>query len=201
MSCQHTRPPADPGAMLAQYEPWLYQMAYWCKGRYPTMDVEDLVQEGRLSLLECQTRYDPSRGAHFMTFANLYVRQRMGRFARATRDTVRVPDEWHLAGRWIKTVSLETPAGADNESTIAAFIPVEEPEPMLCHDSGLVSLMHSALKALSPRERDVVESYYLHGEGDVAIGARYGFSHQRSNQIRHRALQRLRQNPKLANAA
>lgn len=49
---------------------------------------EDLVQEGFLGLLKAASRFDPTKGARFATYARYWVRYHLQRFARANRRIV-----------------------------------------------------------------------------------------------------------------
>lgn len=64
-------PGADPAAVVRQYEPVIQKIA----NRYASIlyrsgvvDMEDLIQVGRIKVLQAQKCYDPSLGASFLTF-------------------------------------------------------------------------------------------------------------------------------------
>ncbi len=56
----------------------------------PGMDVDDMVQEGRVAALEALKRYDPEGGAKFSTYTYLRITRTVADYA-ATPPTVHVP--------------------------------------------------------------------------------------------------------------
>jgi RNA polymerase sigma factor (sigma-70 family) len=66
----------------------------YCLNRYRTLDsdtVEDLRQEGRITLLKAARRYDPAKGYKFSTYATYYIRGRFLNYLKDTTDAIRVP--------------------------------------------------------------------------------------------------------------
>ena len=65
-------PTADPDALIKQYTPLIRKVAQ----RYSrtlefinSVDLEDLLQAGRIAVFKAQQRYDPEKGASFITFS------------------------------------------------------------------------------------------------------------------------------------
>lgn len=196
----HPPHPTDPAAMLQQYNAWLYQQAYAVIARAPWADIEDLVQEGRIAMLHCHARYDPARGACFMTFARRYVRAAMRDCSLAARSVIRCPRDWHSAGRHVQSCSIDAPLEAGSEATFADILPAPEPEPPLYEDEDRARLQ-AALGALPARLRRVLRHYYLRGRTDRYIAAKLRITNSRTQQLRMHALQLLRQSPHLQRAA
>lgn len=52
----------------------------------------DLIQEGNIGLMEAATRFDPSRGVRFATYAAWWIRSSIRRAATAETGPIRLPD-------------------------------------------------------------------------------------------------------------
>lgn len=67
------------GVLLSRY---LRLIRYYA-GRYAINgDVDDLVQEGLIALLAAMPQYDPAKGCHFSSFAQVCITNRMRSFVR-----------------------------------------------------------------------------------------------------------------------
>lgn len=56
------------------------------------LSLEDLIQEGKVGLLEAARRFDPERHVHFLTYASGWIRNRMYTFIRNSRNGWYVPN-------------------------------------------------------------------------------------------------------------
>ena len=64
-------PTADPGELIIQYTPLIYKIS----DRYTdvleksgAVDLDDLLQAGRIAIYNAQGSYDPEKGASFMSY-------------------------------------------------------------------------------------------------------------------------------------
>ena len=66
---------------------WKLARSYSNRG----VDVEDLVQEGKIGLLKAIEKFDPKRGIKFSTYATWWVRQAIGRYVSLNSTSATVP--------------------------------------------------------------------------------------------------------------
>lgn len=66
---------------------WKIARSYSTRG----VDVEDLVQEGKIGLLKAIEKFDPERGIKFSTYATWWVRQAIGRYVSLNSTSATVP--------------------------------------------------------------------------------------------------------------
>jgi RNA polymerase sigma-B factor len=85
------RDAANPEALLRQWEPLARRLAHrfeWAAER------EDLEQVARLALLQAASRFDPTRGGSFSSFAVPTIVGELCRYVRDQALTVRIPRRW-----------------------------------------------------------------------------------------------------------
>jgi len=157
-------------------------------------DQEDYHQAGWLGLIDAASRYDPSRGAQFETYAGIRIR---GAVIDESRRRLWGPRPWRLererqergdpllAGRqWRRhLVSLEDSTVAEPATEWAG--PDEAAELAEAREA-----LARAVPELPYQERLVMECQ-LAGETLAQIGARLGVSEARSCQIARNARSRL----------
>lgn len=99
-------PTADPEQLIEEYTPLIRKMTNRYKfalDRTGAVDMEDLMQAGRIAITEAHRHYDPAAGASFMTYSVFWIK-------RAIRRTLGI----NAAGEMPpEPVSLDTPASAD----------------------------------------------------------------------------------------
>jgi len=68
----------DRDAQLRKYSPLVHRLAHHMIAKLPaSVDVEDLIQVGMIGLTEALTRFEPSQGVQFETFASQRIRGAM----------------------------------------------------------------------------------------------------------------------------
>lgn len=82
------------------------------------VSLDDLVQEGRLGALRAAQKYDPGKGANFLTYASWWIRQRM--LEALSNGDVSIPDrKWEAMrkeGTFLSVASLDAPTGVGNST-------------------------------------------------------------------------------------
>lgn len=107
----------------------------------------------------------------------------------------RVSDLWRLGGQ---PLSLETPVGEEEESTLAEFIEDDmTPTPSFMTSHSLMGeQVEDALESLTPREARVLRLRYGLEDGEdytlEQVGEKLGLTRERIRQIQAQALRRLR---------
>ena len=112
----------------------------------------DLIQEGRLALVEATQGYDPGTGYKYLTYAGKSVRNRMYRYCQQQRslfvNRIQVKDK-------LTIVSLNAPVSEDDHAPLYSVIPdpsVELPEQAYIRKETMLEL-HEALDGIGDRER------------------------------------------------
>lgn len=119
-------PGADPAAVIAQYEPYVQKLA----NRYipvlsktGAVDMDDLIQVGRIAISDAQHKYNPDAGS-FLNFLYYVVRVAMRRELGFNNQTGAPP---------VALVYLDEPLSDNAETTLAEMIadpdavPLDEP--------------------------------------------------------------------------
>ncbi len=120
-------------------------------------DRDDLIQEGRMGLLQAIRDYDPGRDASFRTFAQLCVSRQIYTAVQAAGRKKHIPLN--------TAVSLSTMVGGDNDAqegdhtTLGATIPSRNgnPEDTYIEGESAMQLEEEIGKVLSPFEKQVLD--------------------------------------------
>lgn len=162
---------------------------------------EELVSAGTIALIRAASKFDPRRGTPFSSYAAWSVESAIIKALRTGSDLVRVPQE-QRAEYPIEIVSMDAPVADDEGAESTLHEVIADPNQPL-PDEGLLhmELRHRLAKALWPldqRSRTVLVLHYgLFGADREytleEIAHRMGVSKQRVEQVRNRALRRLRE--------
>lgn len=154
------------------------------------MDLEEVDSIVDLSLCEAVKRFDPSKGATFMTF--LY---------------------YHLKGNLIRAVSAAANAnvipGAEGEGEEVRCVNAIDVAEALCNSERLlpdevlfkkqlVRLSKDACSRLDPLEKEVIERIYLGGQQLMDIAHSLGYSRCHISRVKKKALETLNQDMTLS---
>lgn len=116
-------------------------------------DIDDLIQEGAISLLRAIENYDPNTGVLFQTFSTTVYENAMLDFIR------KLASEHRALGDVIHLEDLISSENSDEAATYYSVIPDDyskQPDQILIKRESLEEI-HHALSVISPRERT-----YLH---------------------------------------
>lgn len=157
-------------------------LAQFLAGKYWPRGGDDAFQAACLGLCKAADRWEPARG-RFSPHAARYI----------VNHIQRERDRWH-APRHVDETSLTS---EDAETGFLDTIPGREPDPAdIVVDRLTVT---DLLARLDGRDRTIIELHYgLTDEGEfslAAIGRRLGISRERTGQILHKTLKRLRLTP------
>jgi RNA polymerase sigma factor (sigma-70 family) len=137
----------------------------------PSWDIADLIQVGRLGLLDAATKFDPARGVPFPAYARKRIRGEMYSSARrrSWRDGTHAPLE--------EAVEPAGDAGIEDA--------VERGQ-----RAKVVSI---AIARLEVREEALVRRHYLGAQEELQkIGRELGLGQSRASQLHRKALEDLK---------
>lgn len=169
------------------------------------VDLDDLVQVGRMGMLRAAESWDPARGA-WSTFATIWMRHAMRRYAEDHSRTVRIPvHHQHAAYRaaragaplppeMARAHSLDNYVGDEDGRTFGELLPandtvdpIEKIGTEQEHDA-----LRAALDELPERHRHVVVERFWRGRTLADVGRDLGLSREGARLIEVAALERLR---------
>ena len=186
--------------------------------------VPDAFQEAAIGLEQAIMRYEVRRFLSFSTYAWYWIAQRVRRLLASQRSPIRIPDYLHRSfsrfcherracrspGEWFDWFdSWSSPEPDVFLSLVRIYHLTHEPSDevdLLAHaarddrhqplDPDEKQLIRAALRALSKRERSILERRFgLDGQVEItleSIAQELGLTRERVRQIQKEAMQRLR---------
>lgn len=192
--------------LVLLYDRWVLQRAttyartHRIKGE---LVIEELVQEGRLALFKAAQHWEPERGA-FTTCAAWWLLNAMEREENSGTSGVRVPVNAHNGKRTRedainahKMMSLDEPIRANAEDDQRLLRDVLEDvvdEPMFSNEE--LESIPLLLECLTPKDRAVVERYFLGEKTLEEVGQERGVTRERIRQIVDAAVAKMRREAK-----
>ena len=155
------------------------------------LSTDDLISEGSIGIMKAATKYDPSHGKPFVTFAAPYIREAIEKYNKG--------QEAQAGGRRALLVSTDEslPVGSNNNFTLLNVLEDKDATPAdaSLEQQTLSDQMVGAMHVLDERERAVITRYF--GVGCqrltmIEIGMELNLKRERVRQIRDTALRKLK---------
>lgn len=158
------------------------------------VEVDDLLQEGRLGLLKAWETFDAGRGASFKTYAGRMAHNHMIDWIRRHRGLVRVPVSASVKGVRTYGVSLETPLRDEPNVKLWETLAAPEEELLPGNDVELLARVWAAVEKLPADERLVVAMRYRGAEAVTleVLSEMMGMTKGGVYMVTQRAIKRLR---------
>jgi RNA polymerase sigma factor (sigma-70 family) len=162
--------------------------------RHPTIEFEDLVQQGRLAIVRADKSFDASKGYKFLTYACHWIRQSMDRWIMDHAKVVRLPtNQWKADGVRTFEVHIEAPIDGDADGrTLLDLLPVEETCTDEADASDRVELVQRALSELKPILASTMRKRFFENKTHQEIADEEGVTHQAIWLREQAALKQLR---------
>ena len=194
-------PGADPEAVIAQYEPLIQKIANRyipVLEKHSAVDMDDLLQAGRIAVLRAQKRYDPSGDASFLTYIFKSVKWGIWRTLGINNAGVLPPI----------MRSLDEPIKEDSDSTISDFIPDPNIQPFdesIIDDETRLETIKQVRDAVSRlksnTEREIIERVHLSGEAKESAADAMGIKINTFRNYERNARDHLRRDCRLSRFA
>lgn len=179
---------------VALHEGFVRQQAMHWKLMLPQLDLDDLLQEGRLGLVMAQRTFDPRRGVVFLTYAGRAVQVRIRNYVHRTAHTIRVPRYRLFEAPGME--SLDVALFDDSEETRHAQL--ADPAEMPWEGDDRHVRMIKAMEGLHGHERHVLLECLGKGRPQREVAGEIQRSHTRVQQLIESGLAKLRRSLGLA---
>jgi RNA polymerase sigma factor (sigma-70 family) len=150
------------------------------------LDLEEVDSVVDLSLCEAVQRFDPEKGASFMTFLYYHLKGNLIRTVTAAAQANFIP------GQEIEGKKGEEPKTITALDVVEAISGTDQRNPDdLLLQKELIELSKSACTRLDPLEREVIERLFLQGEQLMKIASSLGYSRCHISRVKKKALENL----------
>lgn len=168
-------PSANPEDVIQQYEKWIIRIAKRYAGyieQTGALDMDDLVQVGRIAILDAQKTFDPNAGCSFMGWSLNPIRYAMRKLM-------------GYGNQKPQTVSLDEPLYEDSDQTLKDVIPdqdTDDIETKIIEDetkSEVSEQVQAALERMkSEKQRTAVTLVWIDGKTRQAAADEMEMQHQ-----------------------
>lgn len=179
---------------LTLHEGFVRMQAMRWKQMLPQLDLDDLLQEGRLALALAQRTFDPRRGVVFLTYAGRAVHVRIRNYVHKTAHLIRVPRYRLFEAPGVE--SLDVMAFDDSDETRHAML-ADPAEAGWEQDDRHVRMM-AAMQGLHAHERHVLMECLGRGRAQREVAGEIGRSHTRVQQLVVSGLMKIRKAMRVA---
>ena len=164
------------------------------------VDPEDLMQEGRIGLIEAAKRFDPNRGIQFASYASWWIRKYINMAILQYNNVVAIPQRTpELATQKRRSMDAIVDVEDDDyityQETITDGIYVEQTIIKQEETAELHERLRKALNALPENERYTIQHLYGFDADEMSleeIASQIGFSTEWIRRLKVRALKRLK---------
>lgn len=189
-------PGADPAAVVAQYEPLVMKLAKRYISILATtgaIDMDDLMQAGRMAILQAQPRYDPAGGASFLSFVINPIRWALLRAIGYNAHTNTIPEPM---------IYLDAPI-TDKDGNETARIELIEDlniqpfDEKVIEDENAQEIRAAVSRLRSKKQAEIIDRVYFRDQSRAAAAADMGISYNYLTEEERTAKRRLRHDQRL----
>ena len=164
------------------------------------LQMDDLVSEGNIGLMKAASRFNPDKGARFVSYAVVHVRQQIEKAIDQQTGLYQVPKDVknELAARQqSRPMSVDAPLGhRTNMSLLSVLVNQDAPfADERIHSEAIEDAVEFALGSLDERESRVVNAFFginQEHETMAEIAEDMELKRERIRQIRDKAVRKLR---------
>ena len=164
------------------------------------LQMDDLVSEGNIGLMKAASRFNPDKGARFVSYAVVHVRQQIEKAIDQQTGLYQVPKDVknELAARQqSRPMSVDAPLGhRTNMSLLSVLVNQDAPfADERIHSEAIEDAVEFALGSLDERESMVVNAFFginQEHETMAEIAEDMDLKRERIRQIRDKAVRKLR---------
>jgi RNA polymerase primary sigma factor len=169
--------------------------------------IDDLIQEGNISLIEAAQAFQPREGQRFINYAQLWIRKRLNEAVAKTGRIVRLPhnQEYEIfkskkKGESIEAptrVNIDAPIGDDGGNTIGDIVLKSGAEVEFAIELDSIKFrVKKALSVLKDRDRGIIMDYFgIDREYEVPtdmIAEKYSMTNVRVCQIVKASIEKMK---------
>jgi RNA polymerase sigma factor (sigma-70 family) len=150
------------------------------------LDLQDLVQAGRMGVLEANKRFDPSINPNFATYAGWWIRAHIRKYCMEQGRTVRVSVKAQIQAH---QNGDSLPIDCSSIDDLAPFL--RAPELVEDNDRLFRKTLDKAMRKLKPRHKQALRMRFYEEKTLGEIGDVFGVSRERARQICEQALDNM----------